>query len=414
MSSMAGFQSSCLKHGFRSVAVVPVRHGGKIVGAINLADEREGMVPSERVELVESLADVIGAAIHRFSMQDRLQQNYDIQNVVNSILRMSLDDIPLDELLSRALELLLAIPWLSFESTGSIFLVEAESDMLILKAHKGLSTTILERCRRVPFGKCVCGHAALNREIQLIRCPDGHPEDFSQSSPHSHYCIPILLAGRLLGLINLYAQLDHIQDRMEVEFLAAVANTLAGIVHRKGIEEALLSSEERFRSMFERSLAVKLLIDPDTGAILDANPAACGFYGYRLEQLRGMKIFDINTLAKESVVEEMTRARAERRNHFHFEHRLASGEIRDVEVHSSPIDLCGKKLLYSIITDITDLKRAQNALGESEQKHGMIFENSPLGIVHFDHEGIVTACNDHLLGIIDSSRQKLLGLNLPA
>jgi PAS domain S-box-containing protein len=408
------FRDSCLRHGFRSIAVVPARHGGKIVGAIHLADEREGKVPLERVELAESMAELIGAAIYRFSMQDRLRQNHDIQNVVNSLLRLALDDVTLDELLKRALDLLLAIPWLSFESTGSIFLVEPGSEMLILKAQKGLSTAILDRCGRVPFGQCVCGRAALNREIQLIRCPEGHPEGLSHSSPHSHYCVPILLAESTLGLINLYAKLDHNQDQMEVEFLAAVANTLAGIIHRKGIEESLRMSEERFRSMFEKNLAVKLLIDPDTGAILDANPAACRFYGYSVEQLRGMAILDINTLTKESIVEEMTQARTEKRNHFHFEHRLASGETRDVEVHSSPIDFRGKKLLYSIITDITDLKRAQNALRESEQKHRMIFENSPLGIVHFNNAGIVTACNDNLLAIIGSSREKLLGLNLPA
>src|SRR5207237_1825021 len=73
-------------------------------------------------------------------------------------------------------------------------------------------------------------------------------------------------------------------------------------------------------------------------------------------------ITEINVLAPADTVAEMAHAVAEERSYSLFRHRLASGEVRDVEVHSSPVDVGGRRLLYSIIHDVTDRKRAEEAL----------------------------------------------------
>jgi diguanylate cyclase (GGDEF)-like protein/PAS domain S-box-containing protein len=122
----------------------------------------------------------------------------------------------------------------------------------------------------------------------------------------------------------------------------------------------LRKSEERYRAIFADSKVPMLLIDPADGAIVEANAAACGYYGYSAERLRAMRISQINTLSPEQVKIEMGRADAEQRNHFLFRHRLAGGEIRDVEVHSGPLEIDGRHLLYSIVHDITDQRRAES------------------------------------------------------
>ncbi len=71
--------------------------------------------------------------------QAELQQNYDTQTVVNSLLRCSLEEMSLEELLKRALDLILSISWLAFESQGSMFLVENDSTRLVMKAQGGLT-----------------------------------------------------------------------------------------------------------------------------------------------------------------------------------------------------------------------------------------------------------------------------------
>jgi hypothetical protein len=124
---------------------------------------------------------------------------------------------------------------------------------------------------------------------------------------------------------------------------------------------ALEESERRYREVFETNTAVKLIIDPESGAIVDANAAASRFYGYRREELTQMRIQDINTMPPQRIYEEMDRARTEKRLYFSFQHRLASGEIR-VDVYSGPLSVAGRKLLHSIIIDVTERRRLEGQL----------------------------------------------------
>ncbi|MGH8056494.1 MAG: two-component system sensor histidine kinase NtrB, partial [Candidatus Entotheonellia bacterium] len=153
------------------------------------------------------------------------------------------------------------------------------------------------------------------------------------------------------------------EERKRAEALAEV--------ERRRAEEKLRESEARYRQMFENNRAVKLLIDPNSGAIVDANPAAAEFYGYSLDVLRAMRITDLNTLPPAQVAVEMGRAASMRRLTFVFRHRLASGEIRDVEVHSSPLNLQGRTLLYSIIHDITEHKQLEERLRQVQKMEAL-------------------------------------------
>jgi PAS domain S-box-containing protein len=134
------------------------------------------------------------------------------------------------------------------------------------------------------------------------------------------------------------------------------------ITERKKIEEALRDSEERYRNLFEENHSSMLLVDPEDGSIVDANPAACSFYRYSREEITRMNVADINMLARDELFREMERANSEKRKVFVFRHRLADGEIRDVDVYSGPIKLHGNPLLLSTIHDITERKRSESAI----------------------------------------------------
>jgi len=140
------------------------------------------------------------------------------------------------------------------------------------------------------------------------------------------------------------------------------------ITQRKKAEESLKESEERYHSLFDNNHAVMLLINPDNGDIIDANPAATHFYGYKYDELVKMNINIINVLSEEEIHDRMQKSVSSQQNNFLFKHQLASGEIRDVDVYSGTIILGGKKLLYSIVHDVTDRVIAQDKLKESNEE----------------------------------------------
>ena len=140
----------------------------------------------------------------------------------------------------------------------------------------------------------------------------------------------------------------------------------ADITGRKKAEKKLEESETLYRKLFEDHTAVKLMVNPDTGDIIDANKAAGNFYGWSREQLRQMKIQDINTLPPDEIKKEMEKARTRKKVYFEFRHRRADGSIRDVEVFSSKIAVQGKDVLHSIVHDITERRQAEKALRERD------------------------------------------------
>ena len=142
--------------------------------------------------------------------------------------------------------------------------------------------------------------------------------------------------------------------------------TLTDITERRQVQEALHESEACFRTIFYEDCSVKLLIEPQTGRIIEANQAAVDFYGYPYHQLVQMEIQAINQLAPEAVLQEMQQAKLKRKNYFSFQHRLASGEMRDVEVYSNTLAIAHQPYLLSFIHDVTEGKRAEAALRTSE------------------------------------------------
>ncbi|MGW8186159.1 MAG: PAS domain S-box protein [Desulfobacterales bacterium] len=209
--------------------------------------------------------------------------------------------------------------------------------------------------------------------------------------------------GRWIWCLSRDSEFAHNQDGS----VSQIIGTFLDITERKQAEQSLKISERRYRNLFQNHHAVMLLIDPLTGDIINANPAACDYYGYTLDEITGLKISDINILSSGQVHSEMQSAKSKHCRQFFFKHRLADGQIREVEVFSGPVFVEDRELLYSIVHDITESKRAERALKESEQLYRTTGETIPYGVWVTDASGFCTYVSPSFLEMVGMTMDQI-------
>ncbi len=141
------------------------------------------------------------------------------------------------------------------------------------------------------------------------------------------------------------------------------------LIEKKELDIALAQSQQWYKSLFQVNHSIILIIDSAGGQIIDANPAAREFYGWSHDELCAKNISQINTLTPEEIKIEMNDAHDKKRNYFLFQHQLANGELRDVEVYSGPIKVGNSTQLFSIVHDISNRKIIEKTLLQSEQRY---------------------------------------------
>jgi two-component system NtrC family sensor kinase len=146
------------------------------------------------------------------------------------------------------------------------------------------------------------------------------------------------------------------RNKIEIDGKTVIHVITHDITDRKQTEKALLESEERFRNLFVGHSAIMIVLDPDTGNIVDANQSAADFYGWRVDELKKMTIWNLNSSSHEAVQEEMETWKMMEQRSMSFRHRRADGSIRYVEIFGKKIKIGGRYLVYDIIHDITERK----------------------------------------------------------
>jgi PAS domain S-box-containing protein len=145
----------------------------------------------------------------------------------------------------------------------------------------------------------------------------------------------------------------------EKGFLVAVIDD---ITIRKDAENELRKSEERFKALFNSHSAIQVLLDPDTGKVVDVNQKAALWYGWSVDELKQMYTKDINTLTPEEIIKSLHSVETGQHNKFIGRHRRKDGSIRDVEIFRTKIELDGRPVIHVITHDITERKLAEAEL----------------------------------------------------
>jgi len=212
----------------------PLLREGRTEGAVITFEDRTED-EAARLSMRQARAEAEQAAVEARALADLLQ--------------LSLSDMPMRVYLQASLEKLLNnVAWLVLLPKGGIFLTGEEegSESLELVAHHQLSPPLLSLCARVPFGHCLCGRAARDKETQFAHClDDRHEVRFEGIAPHGHYNVPIMKGEKVLGVIVLYLPHDYQEQGNERRFLEKVADILGlGISSRLDLDALTAAKEE--------------------------------------------------------------------------------------------------------------------------------------------------------------------------
>ncbi len=173
---------------------------------------------------------------------------------------------------------------------------------------------------------------------------------------------------------------------------------------------ALESSESRHRQLFEANGAIQLLAELDTARIVDVNPAAEAFYGWPRATMREMFITDLESIALDHWRDMTSGIATGSGLHLQRDHRIATGERRQIEAFIGVAEITECRLLHIIIQDITDRVRAERQLRESEARFRAVIAGMREGVVLHDDTGAIRVHNPSAERILGLSGEQLVGL----
>lgn len=314
------FRGVCMKCGFASIAVVPVKHRDQLLGAIHLADERKGMLPLKNVEFLEQLAFIIGEAVYRFGIEDELRRNYEALRLSETRYRTLVEDV-----------------------RDIIFTLTDRGSIASLNTAFEVSTGL----PRVEW---------VGRQFSELV----HPADL----PHARELFKDILSGKLTPQFELRGRTRSGEYRT-FEFKITAGRTAEGLIlgtardvtERRTAEERL----NLFINLINQTMDAVYVADPETSALVEFNDAACLSTGYSREELISMKVTDLSH-------EQFDDARWSR--HIAVVRNKGSLLMEDVVYRKDgsafPVEVSVKYIVHgrrnylvAVIRDITERKQAE-------------------------------------------------------
>ncbi len=177
------------------------------------------------------------------------------------------------------------------------------------------------------------------------------------------------------------------------------------ITERKEMENALKRAEQQYHTLFDISPDGILVIDPETGKMIEFNQAACRQLGYSSEEFGKLRITDYEVIeTPEQVRQRIEKLYAHGRDDFETLHKTKQGDIRNVLISVQLVSLGGKDIIHAIYRDITGLRKTEERLS---QYAGMVSASQDL-MSFVDRSYVYRTVNDAYLKAFGVSREEIV------
>lgn len=366
--------------------------------------------------------DEIGSLARSFnSMAQRLKTLFSEQeehlhelNMLNEIARVASQSLDLQIMLGLVMDAILQLPAFARVGKGAVFLADPDNGVLRLAVARNYSDSQREMCGVLRPGECLCGLCFKEGEVILTKQSVGD-ERHSKVDPgmpnHGHAVLPLKARGKMLGVLSFYLPAGVEMLTHELELYRSIADIVAVSVQN--------AVNHRQVAMLAQSLdsSMDLIIIADQeGIVLHVNPQAEKYLGYTRDELRGKPV-SLMQIKRDSPAQwKYIISRTLDKGNW-------QGEVITVrkDGYEYPVLLSTSLVKYEtnaiialigIVRDITEQKRGEEALRQSEERYRMLFDLLPYGGEVLDVEGRIVDCSISNARLLGYGRDELIGRHI--
>lgn len=417
-----------------SLMFVPVRCEGRIIGFLSAQSYTPGRYGEPDLQFLRDVADAVAPALERVHAEESLRRSQAILRVQRDLALDLSATGDLGAALDRLLESCLAIEAID---AGGVYVRSDEGDDLDLVSHRGLSAGFVESVSRITTDGCRGRVVACGQPVFLSRAElESVDQACRAEGLRALACIPVISGGRLMALLNLASRtFDEIprRSRNDLEAIAAqMGSAIARIRAEKGLreardllekrvqertaelveanrrlqaeiaeraraEQALRESEERYRAIVEGQTELICRFASD-GRILFLNDACCRRFGLSREQVAGKSFLPLILEEDRASVEAQLASLSPAKPVITIEERIRTpdGAIRWYQWTNRGFftDDGALREVLAVGRDITERKRAEDALRESEMNYRTVIDTTGMGYNVVDAAGRVLDANE--------------------
>jgi PAS domain S-box-containing protein/putative nucleotidyltransferase with HDIG domain len=271
----------------------------------------------------------------------------------------------------------------------------------------------IPRGHRQKLGQGLIGKAGLSKQTIIANDVSKEPDYivYHLTETKAELIIPLLVQDKLVGVLDLQATRVNAFSKEDVSVFQAVANYIAYIIDWRQREEALRESEEKFRSLAE--LSPNMIFVNKKGRVVYINVKCEEIMGYKREEIYSLDFDFLILIAPEFRGGLKT----------NFSSHMKGGEVLpltcalltkegkriEVILTTKLIDYGKEKAILGIVTDITEQKRVEEAIKNSEERFKMIFEYAPDAYYLNDMKGNFIDGNKAAEKVTGYKREELIG-----